>query len=153
IDPFVSHMFVFYFGILANLTPPIALAAFAGAGIAGGEPNRTGFASLKLAAAGILVPYVFAYSPELLMQNATSGEIIWATVTATIGIITLGAALEGYLLTNVNIYLRGIALACALTLVIPGVVSDAIGLSLLAVLIVFQVIQRRQTHVQLADGA
>ena len=154
IEPFVSHMFVFYFGILANLTPPVALAAFAGAGIAGGDPNRTGFISLKLAAAGILVPYVFAYSPELLMQNATGGEIIWATITATIGIITLGSALEGYLLTHVNAYLRIIALACAVTLVIPGVVSDAIGLSLLAILIIFQIIQRKRVDVvQLADGA
>ncbi len=153
IEPFVSHMFVFYFGILANLTPPVALAAFAGAGISGGDPNRTGFASLKLAAAGILVPYVFAYSPELLMQDGSFTEIAWATVTATIGIITLGAALEGYLLTNVNMYLRIIALACALSLVIPGVVSDTIGLSLLAILIIFQVRQRRQTKLQMAEGA
>src|SRR5690625_5591260 len=86
IEPFVSHMFVFYFGILANLTPPIALAAFAGAGISGGDQNRTGFISLKLAGAGILVPYVFAYSPELLMQNATAGEIVWAALTAMIEI-------------------------------------------------------------------
>lgn len=141
IEPFVSHMFVFYFGILANLTPPVALAAFAGAGLSGGEPNKTGFISLKLAAAGILIPYVFVYSPELLLQGAGFGEIVWITITAIIGIITLGAALEGYLLTNINLFLRIMSVACAVTLVIPGLLSDAIGLALLVILIVTQVLQ------------
>ena len=97
IEPFVSHMFVFYFGIFANLTPPVALAAFAGAGIAGGDPNKTGFISLKLAGAGILVPYVFVYAPALLMQNAGWGEIAWVSITTLIGILALGIAFEGYL--------------------------------------------------------
>ena len=100
IDPFISHMFVFYFGIFANLTPPVALAAFAGAGIAGGDPNRTGFISLKLAGAGILVPYVFVYAPALLMQNASAGEIAWISITTAIGILALGIAFEGYYFTT-----------------------------------------------------
>ena len=145
IEPFVSHMFVFYFGILANLTPPIALAAFAGAGISGGDPNRTGFISLKLAAAGILVPYVFAYSPELLMQNASAGEIVWATLTATIGVIALGIALEGYLLTSLHPLLRVVALAGAVMLVVPGLLTDSIGFSLLLILLIAQFVQRKRT--------
>lgn len=144
VEPFVSHMFVFYFGILANLTPPVALAAFAGAGISGGEPNKTGFISLKLAAAGVLVPYVFVYSPELLMQNASVGEIIWIAITAAIGIITLGAALEGFLLAKINIVFRFVAAASAVTLVIPGAVSDMIGLCLFAALIIYQLALRRR---------
>ncbi|HLR80953.1 MAG TPA: TRAP transporter permease [Bacillota bacterium] len=147
IEPFVSHMFVFYFGILANLTPPIALAAFAGAGISGGDPNRTGFISLKLAAAGILVPYVFAYSPELLMQNATAGEIVWAALTATIGVIALGIALEGYLLTSLHPLLRVVALAGAVTLVVPSLLTDAIGFSLLLILLIAQFVQRKRTAI------
>lgn len=145
IEPFVSHMFVFYFGILANLTPPIALAAFAGAGISGGDPNRTGFISLKLAAAGILVPYVFAYSPELLMQNASAGEIVWATLTATIGVIALGIALEGYLLTSLHPLLRVVALAGAVMLVVPSLLTDSIGFSLLLILLIAQFVQRKLT--------
>lgn len=152
VEPFVSHMFVFYFGILANLTPPVALAAFAGAGIAGGDPNRTGFISLKLAAAGILVPYIFVYSPELLMQGTSAVGIIWVAVTASIGIIALGASLEGYLLEKMHWLVRIIAAACALTLVIPGILTDTIGLSLLAIVIIFQMIKRKRSALSTATS-
>lgn len=144
VEPFVSHMFVFYFGILANLTPPVALAAFAGAGISGGNPNRTGFISLKLAAAGILVPYIFVYSPELLMQNAGILEVIWVSITAAIGIIALGSALEGYLYGNLNWLLRFLTAAGALTLVIPGFISDIVGFLLITIAIITIFVQRRR---------
>ncbi|MDY0404917.1 TRAP transporter permease [Virgibacillus sp. 179-BFC.A HS] len=144
VEPFVSHMFVFYFGILANLTPPVALAAFAGAGISGGDPNKTGFISLKLAAAGILVPYIFVYSPELLMQGTNAGSIIWIAITAALGIIALGAGLEGYLLYNMHFILRMISIAAAVTLVIPGTISDIIGLGLLAVVLGVQLWRSRR---------
>lgn len=143
IDPFVSHMFVFYFGILANLTPPVALAAFAGAGIAGGEPNRTGFISLKLAGAGILVPYIFVYSPELLMQDVSGGGIIWIAITAAIGVVALGAALEGYLMEDLDWIFRLIAAAGSITLVIPGIWTDLIGFSLLIIVLLSQIFKRR----------
>ncbi|WP_047983585.1 TRAP transporter permease [Ornithinibacillus californiensis] len=138
IEPFVSHMFVFYFGILANLTPPVALAAFAGAGISGGDPNRTGFISLKLAAVGVLVPYIFVYSPELLMQGTNGWEIAWVATTAAIGIIALGAGLEGYFMVNMNWLLRITSVLAAVTLVIPGTLTDVIGLGLLALVVVVQ---------------
>lgn len=144
VEPFISHMFVFYFGILANLTPPVALAAFAGAGLSGGDPNRTGFISLKLAAAGVLVPYIFVYSPELLMQNANVGEIIWVTITAIVGIITLGAALEGYLFADMIWPIRIISMASAVTLVIPGIVTDAIGMGLLVIVLLVQILAKRK---------
>src|SRR5699024_5299795 len=143
VEPFVSHMFVFYFGILAYLTPPVALAAFAGAGISGGEPNRTGFISLKLAAAGILVPYIFVYSPELLMQATDFVITIWITITAAIGIIALGSALECYLLENINWLLRFVAALGAITLVVPGVWTDIIGFSLLVIVFIAQLLKRR----------
>ncbi|WP_047981813.1 TRAP transporter permease [Ornithinibacillus contaminans] len=145
IEPFVSHMFVFYFGILANLTPPVALAAFAGAGISGGNPTRTGFISLKLAAAGILVPYIFVYSPELLMQGTNVVGIIWITITAVIGIIALGAGLEGYLFSAMPWLLRILSVASAVTLVIPGFWTDAIGLGLLVIIVVFQLLTKRKS--------
>ena len=144
VEPFVSHMFVFYFGILANLTPPVALAAFAGAGLAGGEPNKTGFISLKLAAAGILVPYVFVYSPEMLMQDADALSILLIAITAIIGIMALAIALEGYLLENLNWVLRVISAIAAVVLVIPGMLSDAIGIVLFAIVIATQIIKRKR---------
>src|SRR5699024_10370516 len=144
IDPFVSHMFVFYFGILANLTPPVALAAFAGAGIAGGDPNRTGFISLKLAAAGILVPYIFVYSPELLMQNATAGSIIWVTITAILGIVAVSGGLEGYLIATLLSLFRIILISSALALVISSVWTDIIGSGFLITVIIMQYFKRKQ---------
>ena len=146
IDPFVSHMFVFYFGIFANLTPPVALAAFAGAGIAGGDPNKTGFISLKLAGAGILVPYVFVYAPALLLQDAGLAEIAWVTLTTLIGIIALGIAFEGYLFTEMFWGFRIIAGIGALSLVIPNVMTDVIGLGLFALLIVVQSIRKKRSY-------
>lgn len=150
VDPFVSHMFVFYFGILANLTPPVALAAFAGAGISGGDPNRTGFISLKLAAAGVLVPYVFVYSPELLLQDATFTSASTVVLTTTIGVIMLGASLEGFLLTRLNMIFRVVAFACALMLVIPELTTDIIGVSLFVALVLIQFIQRKKVKMATA---
>ncbi|MGY0691958.1 TRAP transporter permease [Virgibacillus sp. FSP13] len=144
VEPFVSHMFVFYFGILANLTPPVALAAFAGAGISRGDPNRTGFISLKLAAAGILVPYIFVYSPELLMQGTSVVGIIWVAVTAAIGIIALGAGLEGYLMGNMYWLLRILSIGGAVTLVIPGLITDVVGIGLLIIVVIAQLFNKKR---------
>jgi TRAP transporter 4TM/12TM fusion protein len=146
IAPFVAHMFVFYFGILANLTPPVALAAFAGAGIAGGDPNRTGLISLRLAAAGVIVPFIFVYSPEMLMQNdATASQVIWIAVTASIGVIGLAAGLEGFLLTKLNAIMRLLLVTGALTLMVPGVVTDTIGCVLLGTVLALQIIESRKS--------
>jgi TRAP transporter 4TM/12TM fusion protein len=151
VSPFVSHMFVFYFGILANLTPPVALAAFAGAGIAGGDPNRTGMISLRLAAAGVIVPYIFVYSPEMLMQNdATVLQIIWIAITASIGVISLGAAMEGFLLTTMNKFNRLITLGGALMLIVPGGFTDIVGFALLAIALLLQVVSHKKQSVRVA---
>ena len=144
VDPFVSHMFVFYFGILANLTPPVALAAFAGAGISGGDPNRTGFVSLKLAAAGILVPYVFVYSPALLILDSSFIDIATVTVTTTIGIILLGVSLEGWMLRKLSMPFRVLAFATAIMLVVPETVTDIIGVVLFFALWALQVYQKKK---------
>src|SRR5699024_5355360 len=102
IEPFVAHMFVFYFGLFANLTPPVALAAFAAAGISGGDPMRTGFASMKLAIAGFIVPFAFVYNSSLLMVDTTLMEGLIVAVTSILGVIMLGVSTEGYLLTHLN---------------------------------------------------
>ncbi|MBZ4652848.1 MAG: transporter permease [Peptococcaceae bacterium] len=138
IPPLVSHMFVFYFGMLANLTPPVALAAFAGAGIAGANPTSTGIQSMKLALAGFIVPFVFVYSPSLMLINTTWLDAVMVTITATIGVVALAAAVEGYLLTDAGKLTRGLLLVGALCMIKPGVVTDLVGIVVIAAAVFLQ---------------
>jgi TRAP-type uncharacterized transport system fused permease subunit len=140
----VSHMFVFYFGILANLTPPVALAAFAGAGIAGGNPTKTGLQAVKLAIAGFVVPYIFAYSPELLMIDATPVTIAIVAVTAVIGVVSLAAAVEGYLISEISLLNRGMLFAGALLLMIPGLPTDVVGFVIFGAIVFYKKTQKRK---------
>ncbi|RWZ51416.1 TRAP transporter permease [Halobacillus fulvus] len=133
---FIAHMFVFYFGIFANITPPVALAAFAGAGVAGGDPNKTGFQAMKLAIAGFIVPFMFVFSPEMLMIEATVWNILLITVTSLIGVFLLSVMAEGYFKQSVATWLRLVSGAGAILLIYPGLVTDAIGLLVLALLFV-----------------
>jgi TRAP transporter 4TM/12TM fusion protein len=153
----IAHMFVFYFGIFANITPPVALASFAGAGISGGDPMRTGFISLKLSAAGFLIPYLFVYNPAMLMIDtadvainarefamAPIMDIILITVTAIIGIIALSAAIEGYFRTTVNPLIRLILGAGALMMIIPETFTDVIGILIVTILIGLNILKSRK---------
>ncbi|RFA34697.1 C4-dicarboxylate ABC transporter permease [Virgibacillus dokdonensis] len=133
---FVAHMFVFYFGIFANITPPVALAAFAGAGISGGEPMRTGFQAMKLAIAGFIVPFMFVFSNQMLMMDATIGNIFVIMATSLPGVFLLSVAVEGYFKRSLAWYIRIIATIGALLLIYPGVWTDMAGLvALLFVLV------------------
>ncbi len=142
----VAHMFVFYFGIFANITPPVALAAFAGAGIAGGDPMRTGFTALKLSAAGFLIPYLFVYNPAMLMIDITDvtmnakefpmasfTDIAVITITAVIGIVALSSAIEGYFATGLNVISRLIIGIGALLMIIPEFYTDIIGIVIVTI--------------------
>ena len=135
-----AHMFVFYFGIFANITPPVCLAAFAGAGIAGGDPMKTGFQSLRLALAGFIVPFMFIYNPTMLMIDPVGLavtakefplppiiEIITVVITSVMGVIGLSAAVEGYFKGNINALTRIILAIGALLLIYPEVLTDVIG--------------------------
>ena len=135
-----AHMFVFYFGVFANITPPVCLAAFAGAGISGGDPMKTGFLSLKLALAGFIVPFMFIYNPAMLMIDPTGLavtakefplppviDIIIAVVTSVVGVIGLSAALEGYFKGDMNVVTRLILALGALLLIYPGLITGLIG--------------------------
>lgn len=141
----VAHMFVFYFGLFANITPPVALAAFAGAGIAGGDPMKTGFQALKLSFAGFIVPFLFVYNPAILMIDMTQvvattkvfslppiNVIVSSTFTSIIGIIALSAAIEGHLKTHLNLLLRMILAIGALLLIVPETITDLFGLILVS---------------------
>lgn len=127
IQPLVAHMFVFYFGIFANVTPPVALAAFAASGISGGNPMKTGFQAVKLAVAGFVVPYMFVYSNELLLVHAHWTEGIAVVLTSVLGVLMLGTAVEGYLFTKVPLLLRLALAVSALLLIQPNRLTDIVG--------------------------
>ncbi|WP_352310169.1 TRAP transporter permease [Psychrobacter sp. W2-37-MNA-CIBAN-0211] len=135
-----AHMFVFYFGIFANITPPVCLAAFAGAGISGGDPMKTGFLSLKLALAGFIVPFMFIYNPTMLMIDPTGLavtakdfplppiiDIITVVVTSVTGVIALSSALEGYFRGGMNTLTRVILAIGALLLIYPEITTGIAG--------------------------
>ena len=138
-----AHFFVFYFGIVADLTPPVALAAYAGAAIAQGNPMKTALTSTKLAIGAFIVPYVFATSPAMLFIDTNVWEVILICTTSIVGIFGISMALEGFLLSNFRWYQRILCAAGGLMLIIPGVVTDVAGLVLVGLVVVMQIIQRR----------
>lgn len=127
-----AHMFTFYFGIVADITPPVALAAFAAAGIAKSKPIRTGIESTRLSIAAFMAPYIFVVSPALLLINTTFFESIWVMLTSTLGMIGVGAGLIGYWMAKLNPLERILAVAGGILAVIPGIESDIAGIVLLA---------------------
>ena len=140
-----AHFFVFYFGIVADLTPPVALAAYAGAAIAQGSPMKTAVTATKLAVAAFIVPYVFALNPALLFVNTNVWGVISISVTSFIGIFAVSAALEGYLRTHMTWYQRLICCVGGLMLIFPGTVTDAGGLLLVGVVFLMQYLESRKT--------
>ena len=140
-----AHFFVFYFGIVADLTPPVALAAYAGAAIAQANPMKTAITSTKLAIGAFIVPYVFALNPALLFIDTTIPEVILICVTSLVGMFAVSMALEGYFLCNMRWYERIVSIAGGLLLIYPGAVTDVIGLCLVAVVILLQFIERKKS--------
>lgn len=139
-----AHMFVFYFGIIADVTPPVALAAFAGAGIAGAAPMRTGVNASKLAIAAFIVPYVFVLSPVLLMIKASAATVLWSGLTAVLGMTGISVAMIGYFITKVSTLERLLFFAGGLLMIDPGVTTDIIGFSILALTTIMQVVKSRR---------
>lgn len=138
VEPIVAHLFVFYFGLFANITPPVALAAFAAAGISGGSPMRTGFAALKLAGAGFVIPYIFVYSPELLLRDVGALQGIGVVFTALIGILLLCVALERHFMVNVPWYFCAILAVGAILLLNSDMLLSLIGAGIGAVVLLVQ---------------
>lgn len=136
--PIAAHMFVFYFGALANITPPVALAAFAAAGIAGSSPMRTGLAAMKLALAGFIIPFIFAYSPEMLLQDTAWYMAVKILITGVAGVLALSLAVEGYGLSRANMLQRSLAIVAALCLITTQWQTDVIGIGLLIIIAFWQ---------------
>ncbi len=140
-----AHFFVFYFGIVADITPPVALAAYAGSAIAKSNPMKTGITATKLAIAAFIVPYIFAYSPAMLFVDVTSVfEVIQIVLSALLGIFGVAAGLNGYILRKTNWIERILLIAGGLTLMIPGTISDLIGLVLIGGIVLLQYFQRKK---------
>ena len=133
-----AHMFCFYFAMFANLTPPVALASFAAAGLSGGSPMKTGWQSVRLALAGFIVPFMFVYNPPLLLENVTLLSGLQVVITACTGVVLIAAAAEGYLMGRLNIPMRVLAGVGAFLLIDSGLVTDLAGLGCLAIILLGQ---------------
>ncbi|MCR5356709.1 MAG: TRAP transporter large permease subunit, partial [Lachnospiraceae bacterium] len=142
-----AHFFVFYFGIVADITPPVALAAYAGSAIAKSNPMRTAFAATKMAIAAFLIPYVFCFSPEMLLIDASVLNVVILYATSLIGVVGVAAALEGYFFTNMGVVDRLLLIAGGLMMISPGTVTDSVGLALIVVGIVLQFIKKKRMAV------
>ena len=128
-SPVAAHFFVFYFGIVADITPPVALAAYAGSAIAKSNPMKTGINATKLAIAAFIVPYIFAYNPSMLfVGNVEWYDVLLISVTALLGLFGIAAALNGYLYKKIPVLFRLALVAGGLCMMIPGTVSDVAGL-------------------------
>ena len=138
VPPLAAYMFVFYFGISADLTPPVALAAYAGAGIAKADPMITGLISFKLALAGLLVPYIYVFNPMLLFINSELFPMIQSIITAFIGVLLLAMCTIGHYKRKLAWPLRILVLFGALGLLIPGTTSDIFGFTVLGVIYLIQ---------------
>jgi TRAP transporter 4TM/12TM fusion protein len=122
------HLFVFYFGILADGTPPVCVAAYAAAGVAGSDPLKTGINAFKLDMRTFLLPFMFITAPQMLLINTTFIEAAWIFISASLGMYALAASMQGFLLTDLKWYERVILFAAAVALVKPGLITDALGL-------------------------
>ncbi len=139
-----AHFFVFYFGIVADITPPVALAAYAGSAIAGSKPMRTAVNATKLAIAAFVVPYIFAFNPAMLLIDTNALEVIQLIISSIVGMVSLGVSLEGYLRGPVPWPLRIVAAAGGLFLIYPGTLSDVVGLVVIVAIFAFQFLRNKK---------
>jgi len=136
VNPLAAHLFVLYFGVISNITPPVALAAYAAAGLSKGNPNKTGFVAFKLAISGFILPFMFVYNNVLMMQG-NAFEIIKAFITAALGVFCLSCTVEKYFVKwKISIFEAILLLATAILLIDPGTVTDMIGVVIVVVLYV-----------------
>ena len=139
VEMMAAHFFVFYFGIVADITPPVALAAYAGSAIAKADPMKTGVNATKLAIAAFIVPYIFAMSPQMLFLNVDSAfQVVQICISALLGIFGVAAALNGFLYRPIPVVLRIVLAAGGLGMMIPGTVTDVVGLVLVLGIILYQ---------------
>lgn len=141
-----AHLFVFYYGCMSTITPPVATGAYTAAGLSGGNPNKIGFLSMRLAVAGFIVPFIFIYTPDLLLGSSINiPAMLFAFVVTALGLVYLCAAIEGALLKPVARYMRAVFAVIALLLIWPNVVVSTIGLVIAVAGMVFAAVHNRKT--------
>ncbi|MDO5563293.1 MAG: TRAP transporter fused permease subunit, partial [Synergistaceae bacterium] len=128
INPMAAHLFILYFAVISNITPPVAIAAYAGANLAGSDPMKTGVEAFMVAMAGYLVPFMFVVNPVLVLQGATTVQIVWSATTAVLGVTLMAAGIQGYLKTSLPNWTRVLLIVSAILLIDPGIMTDVIGL-------------------------
>ena len=137
VSPMAAHLFIFYFGIISCITPPVAVAAYAGAGLAGSDPMQTGYAAWRLGLSAFILPFMFVYGPSLLLKGSFS-MIILTIITSTLGIYALSAAIQNYMLGNLGFIKRMVLFIGAFLLIFPGLKTDLMGFFLVLVICLFQ---------------
>jgi TRAP transporter 4TM/12TM fusion protein len=144
VEPLVAHFFVFYYGVLADITPPVALAAYAAAGMAGSDPFKTGNMAFRLGLAKALVPFVFVFSPSLLLvaKGFTWADFAVTFVGCVLGIVALAAALSGYLMAEMKRWERVLCTVGALCLIAPGLKISLLGVVLMLPVLLHQWVHR-----------
>ena len=147
IPQIAAHFFVFYFGIVADITPPVALAAYAGSAIAKSNPMKTGVNAARLAIAAFIVPYILAFNPVMLLEGTfTALEVMQVVGTSLIGLFGIAVALNGHVFTNVNPLFRALFLAGGICMMVPDTITDVVGIAVIAALTVFQVLLGRKAR-------
>jgi TRAP transporter 4TM/12TM fusion protein len=144
IEPMAANMFALYFGIVSNVTPPVALASYAAAGISGADPMKTAFQGFFLGIVAFIVPFAFVYNPELLFIG-TSGAILQAFVSASIGCVALAAGIIGWLKINMAFYFRIALMIAGVCMIWPGTFSDLIGIAILGLILLYSSIKAKKS--------
>ncbi len=144
LPPIAAHFFVFYFGIVADLTPPVALASYAGAAIAQANPMKTAITSTKLAIGAFIVPYIFALNPAMLFIDTSVLEVILISITSLVGMYAVASSLQGYMLCNMLWIQKILSLIGGLFLIYPGYITDLIGLSIFLLVVLTQFIEKKR---------
>ena len=140
-----AHFFVFYFGIVADITPPVALAAYAGSAIAKSNPMKTAINATKLAIAAFIVPYILAFNPTMVLEgDVTALSVAWMTITSLIGLFGVSTGLNGHLFTKVNMVVRLVVIAGGICMMVPDTVTDIVGLVVIAAVVVLQFLLGRR---------
>ena len=143
VNPIAAHLFCLYFAVIADITPPVAVASYAGASVAKSDPLKTGFAAFALAFSGFIVPFVFVLNPALVLQG-TLFDGVWGTITCLIGIIAVSAALQGWIINNLTMPVRYLLAASGLGLLHPGIITDALGFIVLSVILAKEILKKKK---------
>lgn len=149
VEPIVAHFFVFYYGVLADITPPVAMAAYAGASIANADPFKTGNTAFRLGLAKALVPFVFVFSPSLLLvvPGFTWSDFTITFVGCILGVLCLAACLSDFFLVRMRLWERALGFVASILMIAPGLTSTMLGLALVAPVILRHVLAYRATPV------